>query len=35
MEEWPYTVHDVPRLEEMYQKCMPYYEKMYEVRLRP
>jgi hypothetical protein len=35
MEEWEFTVDDVPRLKEMYEQCMPYYEKMYEVRLRP
>ena len=35
MEELPYTVNDVPRLKEMYEKCMPYYEAMYEVRIRP
>ena len=35
MEEWTFTVDDVPRLKEMYEQCMPYYEQMYEVRLRP
>ena len=35
MEEWPFTVDDVPRLKEMYDQCMPYYEAMYAERLRP
>lgn len=35
MEQFDYTVDDVPELKEMYEQCMPYYEKMYEVRLKP
>ena len=35
MEDFGYTVDDVPELKEMYEQCMPLYEKMYEVRLRP
>ena len=35
MEEFGFTVDDVPRLKEMYDVCMPYYEKMYQERIRP
>ncbi len=35
MEDVGYTVDDVPGLKEMYEQCMPYYEKMYAERLRP
>jgi hypothetical protein len=35
MEAFEYTVHDVPRLKEMYEQCMPFYEAMYDVRIRP
>ena len=28
-------VNDVPRLKEMYEKCMPYYQAMYDERIRP
>ena len=35
MEDFGYTVDDVPELKEMYDKCMPLYEKMYAERLRP
>jgi hypothetical protein len=33
-EQFEISVHDVPRLEEMYQQCMPYYEKLAQVRIR-
>jgi len=29
-EPFDFTVHDVPRLAEMYEKCMPYYQALYE-----
>jgi hypothetical protein len=35
MEDFGYTVDDVPELREMYDKCQPLYEKMYAERLRP
>ena len=35
MEDFGYTVDDVPELREMYDKCLPLYEKMYAERLRP
>jgi hypothetical protein len=35
MEDFGYTVDDVPELKEMYDKCQPLYEKMYAERLRP
>jgi hypothetical protein len=35
MEPFDFTVNDVPRLAEMYEKCMPYYQKMYDHRIRP
>jgi len=35
MEDFGYTVDDVPELKEMYEKCRPLYEKMYAERLRP
>jgi hypothetical protein len=35
MEDFDFTVDDVPRLKEMYEQCMPYYEVMYEARIRP
>lgn len=35
MEDFDFTVNDVPRLKEMYELCMPYYQAMYEVRIRP
>lgn len=33
MEPFDFTVHDVPRLAEMYERCMPYYQKMYDHRI--
>ena len=33
MEDFGYTVDDVPELREMYDKCQPLYEKMYAERL--
>jgi len=35
MEDFGFTVNDVPRLKEMYEKCMPYYQAMYDERIRP
>lgn len=35
MEPFDFTVHDVPRLAEMYEQCMPYYQALYEKRVRP
>lgn len=35
MEDFGYTVDDVPELKEMYDKCLPYYKEMYDLRLRP
>ena len=35
MEDFGYTVEDVPELKEMYEQCMPLYEKMYAERLKP
>lgn len=35
MEPFDFTVHDVPRLEEMYEKCKPIYDKMYAYRVKP
>ena len=35
MEDFDFTVNDVPRLKEMYEQCMPYYEALYEARIRP
>jgi hypothetical protein len=34
MEPFEYTVRDVPRLSEMYDQCWPYYEALYEHRIR-
>jgi hypothetical protein len=35
MEDFGYTVDDVPELKEMYAKCKPLYDEMYAARLRP
>jgi len=35
MEPFDFTVHDVPRLTEMYEKCLPYYQLLYDKRIRP
>ena len=35
MEPFDFTVHDVPRLQEMYEQCMPYYEALYKERICP
>ncbi len=35
METFEYTVDDVPELKAMYDKCLPYYQAMYDSRLRP
>jgi len=35
LEEFDFTVDDVPRLKEMYEQCMPYYEALYAERLKP
>jgi hypothetical protein len=35
MEPFDYSVDDIPRLKEMYEECRPYYEAMYEARIRP
>jgi len=35
MEPFDFTVQDVPRLAEMYEKCLPYYQALYEKRVRP
>lgn len=35
METFEFTVFDVPRLKEMYEQCMPYYEKLHAVRIKP
>jgi hypothetical protein len=35
LETFDFTVFDVPRLKEMYEQCMPYYEKMHAVRIKP
>jgi hypothetical protein len=35
MEPFDFTVHDVPRLKEMYDQCMPYYQALYEKRITP
>jgi hypothetical protein len=35
MEPFDFTVHDVPRLEEMYQQSLPYYQEMYAYRIKP
>jgi hypothetical protein len=35
MESFDFTVHDVPRLAEMHAACLPYYDKMYQERIRP
>ena len=35
MEPFDFTVQDVPRLAEMYEKCLPYYQALYEKRIRP
>jgi hypothetical protein len=34
-ETFDITVNDVPRLKEMYEVSMPYYEAMYDARIRP
>jgi hypothetical protein len=35
MEPFDFTVQDVPRLVEMYEKSMPFYQALYENRIRP
>jgi hypothetical protein len=35
MEPFDFSVHDVPRLEEMYEQCLPYYQALYEHRIQP
>lgn len=35
MEPFDFSVHDVPRLEEMYEQCLPYYHTLYEHRIQP
>jgi hypothetical protein len=35
MEEFDFTVHDIPRLSEMYEACKPLYEALYKHRIRP
>lgn len=35
LEPFDFTVHDVPRLEEMYQQSLPYYQALYKHRIRP
>jgi hypothetical protein len=35
MEPFDFTVHDVPRLKEMYEKCLPYYQELYKHRIQP
>lgn len=35
LESFDFTVFDVPRLKEMYEQCMPYYEKLHAVRIKP
>jgi hypothetical protein len=35
MEPFDFTVHDVPRLKEMYAQCLPYYQALYQVRIKP
>jgi len=34
MEAYDISVHDVPRLSEMYELCMPHYEAIYQYRIR-
>jgi hypothetical protein len=33
--KFDFSVFDVPRLNEMYEQCMPYYEKLYAARVQP
>jgi hypothetical protein len=35
MEDFGFTVDDVPRLKEMYEQCMPFYKALHEDRIRP
>lgn len=35
MEPFDFTVNDVPRLKEMYEQCMPYYQKLFDARVKP
>ena len=35
METFEFTVYDVPRLKEMYDKSLPYYQEMYKHRILP
>jgi len=34
MEPFDFTVHEIPRLSEMYELCMPYYEALHKYRIR-
>jgi hypothetical protein len=35
MEPFDFTVQDVPRLAEMYEQCLPFYQTLYDQRIRP
>lgn len=35
LEPFDFTVHDVPRLQEMYEQCQPYYQKLFDARIKP
>lgn len=35
MEPFDFTVNDVPRLREMYEQCLPYYQELYQHRIQP
>ena len=34
MEPFDFTVNDVPRLREMYEQCLPYYQELYQHRIQ-
>lgn len=35
MEPFDFTVNDVPRLREVYEQCLPYYQELYQHRIQP